>query len=112
MKRLLFGAAITMIVVSLALGDDGPFIGDGSCNGCPSRRPLGSSDPPPVAGSANFPEDRLRGCHLLKERLATWQRYFAAAKVGPLPGARRITTFLAPPAIQKKHRRSGDQDVG
>jgi hypothetical protein len=55
-----------------------------------------------VVGSANLPEDGGRGCHLVKERVATWPRYFAAAKVGPLPGARRFTTFLAPPAIRKK----------
>ena len=50
MKKLLFSAAITMIVVSPALGGMGDYLNSGSCKGCPSWRSPASSDPPPVMG--------------------------------------------------------------
>jgi hypothetical protein len=65
MKRLLFGAVITMIAVSPALAGRGDIgDGSGSCKACPSWRSPASSDMPPV-GSA-FPV-----CRLVKERIGT-----------------------------------------
>ena len=69
MKKLLFSAAITMIVVSPALGGMGDYLNSGSCKGCPSWRSPASSDMPPVVGPSIFPEDRLRVCHLVKQRI-------------------------------------------
>jgi hypothetical protein len=60
----------TMITVSPALGR-GVDLGDGSCKACPSWRSPASSEAPPVVGSANFPEDRLRVCHLVNQRIGT-----------------------------------------
>jgi hypothetical protein len=70
MKRLLISAAIVMIVISPALGHGNDDMGD-SCKACPSWRSPASSDMPPVVGSANFPEDRVRVCHLVKQRIET-----------------------------------------
>jgi hypothetical protein len=67
MKKLLFGAAITMIVVSPALGGGlGIDQGDG-CKGCPSWRSPASSDPPPYW----LPQSPGPACHLVKERVGT-----------------------------------------
>jgi hypothetical protein len=66
MKKLLFGAAITMIVVSPALGGLGMDQGD-SCKGCPSWRSPASSDPPPYS----LPQSAGPACHLVKERVGT-----------------------------------------
>jgi hypothetical protein len=70
MKKLLFGAVIMMFVVSSALGR-GMDDGGESCKACPSWRSPASSAAPPVFGSANFPEDRLRVCHAVKEQVGT-----------------------------------------
>ena len=72
MKRLLFGAAITMIAVSPALAGGRGDMGDGSCKACPSWRSPASSDMPPVVGSA-FPVvgSAFPVCRLVKERIGT-----------------------------------------
>jgi len=67
MKKLLFSAAITMIVVSPALGGMGDYLNSGSCKGCPSWRSPASSDPPPWW----LPQSQALGCHLIKERVGT-----------------------------------------
>jgi hypothetical protein len=82
MMRLLFGAAIAVIVTSPALaggigwgGKSDRDIGDfDRCKGCPSWRSPASSDPPPVVGSGFAPDAAGRAfsaCHLVKERIGT-----------------------------------------
>jgi hypothetical protein len=64
--------AATMITVSPALAEGkGSDRGDGGCKACPSWRSPASDAEPPVVGWANFPEDRLRACHLAKQRIGT-----------------------------------------
>jgi hypothetical protein len=62
--------AATMITVSPALAGRDVDMG-GDCKACPSWRSPASSAAPPVVGSANFPEDRLRACHLVNQRIGT-----------------------------------------
>jgi hypothetical protein len=72
-KTLLFFAAAMLLLATPAVAFlDDPF-GPDTCKACPSWRSPASSDPPPVVGSANFPEDvrRLRVCHLVKQRIGT-----------------------------------------
>ena len=78
MKKLLFGVMITMIAVSPALAWDSDGLGgfgfggfgvERDCKACPSWRSPASSDMPPVVGPSIFPEDRLRVCHLVKQRI-------------------------------------------
>jgi hypothetical protein len=82
MKKLLFSAAIMMIVTSPCLaggvgwgGRDSRDTGDlDRCKGCPSWRSPDSSDPPPVVGSGFAPHALGRAfsdCHLVKERIGT-----------------------------------------
>jgi hypothetical protein len=74
MKRLLFGAAITMIVISPALAGGGRDSDDQTCKGCPSWRSPASSDAPPVVGSAFAPavaRPAFPVCRLVKERIGT-----------------------------------------
>jgi hypothetical protein len=71
MKTLLFGAVIAMIAVSPALAGGARDTDEQSCKSCPSWRSPASDAAPPVVGWANFPEDRLRVCHLVKEQVGT-----------------------------------------
>jgi hypothetical protein len=73
MKKLLLGAAITVVAVLPALAGGGMDDGGETCKACPSWRSPASSNAPPVLGSANFLEDapRLRVCHAVKERVGT-----------------------------------------
>jgi hypothetical protein len=66
MKKLLFTAAITMIVISPALAGMGDGVGGGEfCKGCPSWRSPASSDPPPWW----LTPSPLSVCRLVKERV-------------------------------------------
>jgi hypothetical protein len=68
MKKLLFGVAIAMIVISPALAGMGDSIGGGEyCKGCPSWRSPASSDPLPWW----LTPSPVSACRLVKERIGT-----------------------------------------
>ena len=96
MKKLLFSAAITMIVVSPALGGMGDYLSSGSCKGCPSWRSPASSNLPPVMGktSAAYPYGPLE---------------FKDPYGGPLQGERADT--LPPKTKRDIHRNTATRST-